>query len=184
MANDFWDDPLHRHHVLCDKIKPLTKPLFDPFGVIHFSYFFVDEKGLSACLSTYHEWLEFYLHNGLFLHNPFLKNPILIPEGVFFTKGIKNPLFQESVKHAKAFGIEDTIVLTSKEGGKLKGFCFGLNSKENNQSLFVNELPLLKRFCKGFEERAAKVILDLESEPVDIRPFLAAAFNKNEKGFF
>lgn len=181
MVNHFWDAPCAKHHRLCDQVRPLITPLIDTFGIAHFCYFFVTEEGHSACLSSYPKWLEFYLYNDLFLHNPFLRSPQLIPEGVFFTKGIKDPGYLELKRHAKTFGIEDSIVLTFKLKGKLQGFSFGLNSHEKNYSLFVNELPLLKRFCHEFERKAERSLRELE--PVDLRAHLGDVFYKLPEKF-
>lgn len=184
MANNFWDYPLRKHHKLCDQIRPLITPLVDAFGISHFSYFFVTQEGHSACLSSHPAWLEHYLYQELFLHNPFLKAPQLIPEGVFFMKSIKDPGYLETKKQAKTFGIEDSIVLTSKKEGKLHGFSFGLNAHEKNYTLFVNELPLLKRFCFEFQRRAEKSLRELASDPIDIRPFLGGKFYKRKEDKF
>lgn len=183
MAKNFWDYPLRKHHKLCDQIRPLVSALVDAFGISHFCYFYVDQEGHSACLSSHPAWLEFYLYNDLFLHNPFLKDPQLIPEGVFFTKCIKDAGYLESKRHAKTFGIEDSIVLTTKKEGKLQGFSFGMNSHEKNYTLFVNELPLLKRFCLEFERRAKRSLHELASEPIDIRTFLGELFYKQDAKF-
>lgn len=184
MAKNFWDYPLRKHHRLCDQIRPLINPLVDAFGISHFCYFFVTQEGHSACLSSHPAWVEFYLYNDLFLHNPFLKDPQLTPEGVFFTKNMKGAGYLESKRQAKTFGIEDSMVLTSKKDGKLQGFSFGLNSHEKNYTLFVNELPLLKRFCLEFEQRAKRSLQELASEPIDIRAFLGKAFYRQNDKFF
>lgn len=183
MTKNFWDYPLRKHHKLCDQIRPLINPLVDAFGISHFCYFFVTQEGASACLGSHPAWVEHYLYNDLFLYNPFLKTPQLIPEGVFFTKSIKNSAYLETKKQAKTFGIEDSIVLTSKKDGKLQGFSFGLNPHEKNYALFVNELPLLKRFCFEFERKAEKPLQELASDPIDIRAFLGNAFYKSEDQF-
>ena len=179
MANNFWDYPLRKHHKLCDQVRPLITPLIEAFGISHFCYFFVTQQGHSACLSSHPAWVEYYLYNELFLHNPFLKNPELVPEGVFFTRSIKDPAFLKTKKIAKTFGLEDSIVLTSKKDGNLQGFSYGLNSHEKNYTLFVNELPLLKRFCSEFERRAEKALHELASHPIDVRAFLGASFYKS-----
>lgn len=183
MVKNFWDYPLRKHHKLCDQTRSLINPLVDTFGISHFCYFFVTKEGHSACLSSHPAWVEFYLYNNLFLHNPFLKDPQLTPEGVFFTKSIKEAGYLESKRQAKTFGIEDSLVLTSKKEGRLQGFSFGLNSHEKNYTLFANELPLFKRFCNEFEQRAKRSLQELASEPIDIRTFLGKAFYRREDQF-
>ena len=103
MANKFWDYPLRKHHKLCDQIRPLINPLVDAFGISHFSYFFVTQEGHSACLSSHPAWLEHYLYHELFLYNPFLKAPELIPEGVFFTKSMRDSAYLETKKTSQDF---------------------------------------------------------------------------------
>lgn len=147
----------------------------------HFSYFFVTKEGYSACLGTNPEWMEFYLYNDLFLHNPFLRNPCLIPEGVFFTQSIKEPGYLESKKYAKNFGIEDSLLLTFKNEEILQGFSFGLSKHDKNYTLFMKEVPLLKRFCKEFKKRAERSLQELE--PVDVRQFIGDAFYKKQDWF-
>lgn len=181
MANNFWDYPLRKHHKLCDQIRPLINPLVDAFGISHFSYFFVTQEGHSACLSSHPAWLEHYLYHELFLYNPFLKAPELIPEGVFFTKSMRDSAYLETKKQAKTFGIEDSLILTSKKDGKLQGFSLGLNVDEKNYALLVNELPLLKRFCFEFQRKAEKSLQELASDPIDIRIFLGARFYRREE---
>lgn len=181
MNKNFWDYPLRKHHQLSDQIRPLISPLFDAFGMSHFSYFFVTTEGCSACLATNPEWMEFYLHNDLFLYNPFLRSPHLVPEGVFFTQSIKDVRYRESKKHAKKFGIEDSLLLIFKEKGILKGFSFGLSKHDKNYTLFTNEVPLLKRFCKELEKRAERSLQELE--PVDVRQFMGNVFYKKEDWF-
>lgn len=181
MKGNFWDCLLRKHHQLSDQIRSLMTPLFDAFGMSHFSYFFVTSEGLSACLGTNPEWMEFYLHNNLFLHNPFLRNPRLIPEGVFFTQSIEDPGYRESKKYAKNFGVEDSLLLTFKEEGVLEGFSFGLSKHDKNYTLFTNEVPLLKRFCKEFKKRAERSLQELE--PVDVLQFIGNAFYKKQDWF-
>lgn len=183
MNKSFWDYRLRKHHQLSDQIRPLLTPLFDAFEISHFSYFFVTNEGYSACLGTHPEWVEFYLYNNLFLHNPFLRSPNLIPEGVFFTQSIKDPQYRETKKHAKKFGIEDSLMLTSKKGEILQGFSFGLDKHEKNQSLFANEIPLLRRFCDEFEKRAQRALQELAAEPIDVRQFIGDTFYKNQNWF-
>lgn len=181
MNHNFWDYPLRKHHRLSDQIRPLITPLFDAFGMSHFSYFFVTKEGSSACLGTNPEWMEFYLHNDLFLHNPFLRSPQLIPEGVFFTQSIKDPGYRESKNLAKSFGIEDSLLLTCKEGGILQGFSFGLSKHNKNYAVFTNEVPLLQRFCKEFKKKAERSLQELE--PMDVRQWIGDTFYKRQDWF-
>jgi hypothetical protein len=122
MNKNFWNYPLHKHHIICDRTRSLFAPLVHTFDLSHFCYFFVTQEGYSACLSSRPDWMEFYLYNNLFLHNPFLKNPNLIPEGVFFTQSVTDLKYIKSKSHAKAFGIEDSLVLTFKNEKILRGF--------------------------------------------------------------
>ena len=181
MNHNFWDYPLRKHHQLSDQIRPLVTPLFDAFEISHFSYFFVTKEGYSACLGTNPEWMEFYLYNNLFYHNPFLRSPQLIPEGLFFTQSIQDPEYRESKKYAENFGIEDSLLLISKKNEILQGFSFGLNKHDKNYTLFANEVSLLKRFCKEFENRAKRSLQELE--PVDIRQFIGNTFYKKQDWF-
>ncbi len=181
MKKNFWDDPLHKHHRLSDQIRPLLIPIFDALGMTHFSYFFVTKEGNSACLGTNPEWIEFYVYNNLFLHNPFLRSPQLIPEGVFFTQSIQDLGYCESKKYAKHFGIEDSLIITSKETGILQGFSFGLSRHNPNYTLLANELPFLRRFCKEFEQQAKRSLQALE--PVNIHPFLGDTFYQRQDWF-
>ncbi len=182
MTNNFWDYTLRKHHRLCDQVRPLIQPLVDAFGISHFGYFFVTEAGHWACISSNPAWLEHYLYNDLFLNSPFIKDPKFIPEGVIFTKCINSSAYIETKRQAKTFGIEDSIILTSKKDGKFQGFSFGINAHEENYNLFINELPLLKRFCVEFLRKAEKMIQELAYDPIDMREFLGSSFYKKQEG--
>lgn len=181
MNKNIWNYPLRKHHIVCDRTRALFAPLVHAFDLSHFCYFFVTKEGYSSCLSSRSDWLEFYLYNQLFLHNPFLKHPTLIPKGVFFTRSVTDPEYRKSKSHAKTFGIEDSLVLTFKDEEVLKGFSFGLNVHEKNYTLFANEMPLIKRFCSEFEKHAKKSLRELEL--VDIKPFLGPSFNQQNNAF-
>ncbi len=73
------------------------------------------------------------------------------------------------------------MLLTSKAKGILQGFSFGLSKHDKNYTLFTNEVPLLKRFCKEFEARAERFLQKLE--PVDVRQFIGSAFYKRQDWF-
>ncbi len=175
---------LRKHHRLYDQIRPLINPLLDVFGIPHFHYFFVSQEGHWACLSSHPAWLEHYFHNELFLHSPFIKDPKFIPEGVFFTKSIRDPHYLKTKKHAKTFGMKESMILTSKKDGKLHGFSFGLNTNDKNYNLFVNELPLLKRFCFEFQQSAEKTLQELASDPIDMSVLVGDSFYKKQEGEF
>lgn len=182
MDKNFWDYPLRKHHKVSGQIHPLITPLIDAFNLSHFCHFFVTKDGYSACLSSRPDWMEFYLYNNLFLHNPFLKNPSHIPEGIFLTQGIADPDYIESKKQAKAFGIEDSLVLTYKNENKLKAFSFSLKANKKNTSIFLNELPLLKRFCIEFERQAQSSINQLE--PVDLNKLIGKIDSKQKVQYY
>lgn len=172
-----WDERLRKHHSLRDKIFPFVRPLFETFECVHFCYFFVDSHGQTACLSSNSDWIEFYLQQNLFLNSPFLRSPKLIPEAAYFTKEIKDKRLEQSRRHAKNFGIEETLVLTHKKGEILHAFCFGFPQHVTGNSLLINELPLLQRYCSEFERKAQKQIAALE--PVDIKSFIGERFEKS-----
>lgn len=181
MGQDIWYYPLRKHHKLCEKIRPFTQPLLETFQLAQFSYFFVDSKGNSACLSSYPEWVEYYLYQNLFLYNPFLKHPSLIPEGVFLSRGMKDQGYLATRQHSESFGIDDSITIIFKDDERLRGFSFGVKKNESTCSLLMNEIPLLKNFCMHFEKEAKFSILELE--PVNVLPFLGQKFDCPKENF-
>jgi DNA-binding CsgD family transcriptional regulator len=178
-----WKEQLQKHHRLSEAISALTRPLLEMFQLSHFSYFSVDDAGYSACISTHPEWMEFYLDQQLFCNNPFLKDPAIIPSGVFFTKAIKDPKYLQSRQHAHSFGIEDSLVITTNIGNRLKGFSFGWRSEVANELTLINEIPLLKRYCQFFEEQAEKAIRDVESDPIHVLPMIGEKFYRSKEKF-
>ncbi len=178
MNKNFWDYPLRKHHRLSDQILPIVSPLIDAFNLSQFCYFFVTQKGHAACLSSHPEWTEFYHYNDLFKHNPFLRNPKHLPEGVFFSENIREERYLESKNQARKFGIGDSILMASKIEGKWEGFSFNLKAIDENCALLMNELPLLKQFCREFKQKARKAILDLAAEPIDLLTLIGEAYHQ------
>lgn len=178
-----WNLQLRKHSLYSQKIRPLTESLFFSFHLSHFSYFSIDDKGYSSCISTNHEWMEFYLDQELFCHNPFLRKPGVVPAGVYFTCSVRDPGYHRAREKASDFGICDSLVISENLGNKTKGFSFGWNSKLASEHVLVNELPVLKRFCRFFEEEAGSVIDGVESDPILLLPFLNSRFDTSEESF-
>ncbi len=171
MAQNFWDEPLRRHHQLSDQIHSLVSPLVEGFHLSQFCYFFIKEKGEAACLSSYPAWTEFYHYEGLFHHNPFLRSPKLLPEGLFFSKFVRDRGFLESKEKAHRFGIGDSMVIGRRQGEGWEGFLFSLKKGDEDFTLLMNELPLIRQFCEEFKIRAKRPLLKLSEAPVNL-PFL------------
>jgi len=175
--------PLRKHHRFSDSLRFLTVPIVEAFDLAQFCYFSIDSDGNSAALSTYPAWMEYYMNEKLFVFNPFLKSPKLIPEGIHLAKGVKDPAYLNSRKHAESFGIQDSLVITLKMKEKLVGFSFGLKSNVYQNPLIIREIPLLRNYCEFFLKEAAHTIRELESEPVNILPFKGDAFKCSHLNF-
>lgn len=174
---------LRKHHNFNDGLRSLTGPIVEAFNLAQFCYFSVDSNGNTAALSTYPDWMEYYINEELFVFNPFLKSPKLIPEGVYLARGINDSAYLHSRKHAESFGIQDSLVITLKLQNKLVGFSFGLKSDIHQHPFIIKEIPLLRNYGEFFLKEASRTIRELESEPINILPFNGVAFERSHVNF-
>ncbi len=167
-----WSDRLKKHAVLSEKATKLVRPFLEAFSFTHFTYFYIKADGSSACLTTGQEWLEKYLNEKLYEHNPFLRHPKLCLTGWCF-----NQPSNEKVQFLKSSLMMDescTLLMGNKEISR--GFSFGVSPRSHAFVKLVNEQRIFYRFIQYFLQDGKKILSSLENNAVDIPSLIGSQF--------
>lgn len=163
------------------KINKFCSPIINNFGVNHFWYYKVTNKGHYTCLGSSLPWMEYYFGEKLYLPNPYLRNPANFQSGTSFIKQVKDYSYQKYVDiGVKNFNINQSLLFWEKAQDCVEGYGFASHLPSNTfESLCINEMPLLKLFVKKFREEFDPLICKMSEELVDIASLIGPTFYEN-----
>lgn len=163
-----------------NKIKKFCSPLYNHFKVNHFWYHSISDQGFFTCLGSNAAWMEYYFSENLYLPNPYIRSPKNYSTGINFIRKIEDQTYQKSVDiGVRKFNLDQNLLFLKRTKNGVKGFGFASYGSRNEfETLCMNELPLLKLFIKRFEEEFEPLIKKMERNPVEIAKLIGPAFHQ------
>lgn len=163
------------------KINKFCVPIINNFGVNHFWYYKINQKGYYTCLGSNLAWTEFYYSEKLYLPNPFLRKPENFNSGIRFIGNSLNERYRKSLEiGVKNFNVNQSLLFLEKtiEGVEGYGFASCL-TPQNFELICAQELLLLKFFIKKFREEFESLICKMSDDLVDIASLIGSEFYTN-----
>lgn len=169
------------------KMKQICEPLQRFFGINYFTYHSITTDGHWRPFVSRPDWADYFTENQLYLQDPFLCHPHSYQSGtVFWT-----PYYQQDSnlqgflkvardKFSMAHGF--CIIERTAEGCEFFGFS-APPEHEQIYSIYLQDLPLLKEFCKYFKEEAAPILKLLEHDPIPLLPLKEHSFEATSSPF-
>lgn len=150
-----------------NKIKKVTQPLHDRFGVAYFTYHKIDKNGNYTVLVDRPDWAEHYVSEQFFREDPFLRHPDVYRSGfcILGTHGSKK--YKESViKDGKEiFNMDLGIVQIEKNADCVEFFGFAANTEKSSlHQVYLNQPSLLKLFAGHFKKELGSILNIMEEE--------------------
>jgi DNA-binding CsgD family transcriptional regulator len=177
---EYTDRTIKRH---IDKMQRICEPLQRCFGINYFTYHIVRPDGAWMPMVSRLDWATFYAENQFCLYDPFLLHPKHYRSGSFlWTHTLSDPYLKKVVDSAWTkfdmdYGL--CIVERTPEGCEFFGFSA---PKENLgiYSTYLNDMPLLRKFCLYFKEAMGTALDQAARNPIDLLSLKGNAFLKQE----
>jgi DNA-binding CsgD family transcriptional regulator len=169
-----------------NKLKMICEPLRQYFGINHFWYTKTTDKGDFFSIGSNTELHDFYYSNKFFKYSPFFRNPEYMKPGVYCYPNFKDSTFLESLdKCAQKCQVELNIGIVYKNGNNLIRFGYGTPPKERDtfREIFLNNLPLLKKFNEYFLNEAQDLISTANDNLVSLPKEMGEMYYRAPKNF-
>lgn len=152
-----WDDILQNFIVRhSNKIRRVTKPLRERFGVSYFTYHRIDQEGRYTVLVDRPDWAERYVGDKFYLEDPFLSQIEAFSPGICLLD-VRDGEESRILKAGKDFGMDLGALLIERGEGVVEffGFC-GSRKKSGIEKLYLNHRGLMKAFGGYFKKEMAR----------------------------
>lgn len=172
-----------KHH---DKIMRFCAPLFDAFNINNFWFVRTLNSSSYSYLCSHAGWSEYWASEKLYFHNPFLRHPKCLREGIYLHKfkdvedqSLKH-IYKESFHSGPAHNQTLRFIIRTQDGIEEWGFSSHL-SNEMQTEIFLNELPLFRLFIKKFKKENHPLIAKMNDNQLDASKLLGDVFFEEKK---
>lgn len=168
IVENYVDRYIKRHHT---KMRQICEPLQRFFGINYFTYHSITAEGYWRPFVSRPDWADYFTENQLYLHDPMMLHPRCYQSGaVLWMHYMNEPSQQKFLKIANeqfemAHGF--CIIERSELGCEFFGFSAPPHF-EQIYSTYLQDLPLLKEFCKYFKKEAAPILKLIEQDPIPL----------------
>lgn len=150
-----------------NKIRKVTQPLRDHFGINYFTYHRIDNQGKYTVLVDRPDWAEHYVSQKIFLNDPYLRHPNVYKSGFCLIESHGTEEYKKTILKAgkKVLNVDLGATLIQKRGDHVEffGFC-GNNQTSSLQSLYLNNPQLMRSFSVYFKRELGSILLQMERE--------------------
>lgn len=182
VVENYVDRYIKRYH---SKMQRICEPLQNFLGINYFTYHSLSSEGAWCPIVSRLDWADYYTESELYLQDPFLVHPRSYQSGAVMWHTLPDPYQQEILKYAgEKFDMAHGMILIEKGTDSCDFFGFTA-PKSHGQiySTYLNDLPLLKKFCQYFKEEMAPVIRMAQHDPVDLSGLKGEAFESHSCPF-
>lgn len=184
VVENYVERYIKRYH---RKMEQLCDPLKRFFGINYFTYHSISSDGLWRPFVSRPDWADYFTENQLYTLDPFLLHPRSYQSGTIFW----TPYYQ-SLPHLEGF-LKDArdkfnmahsfcIIERTEEGCEFFGFS-APPEHEQIYNTYMQDLPLLKEFCKYFKKEAASILKLLHHDPIPLLPLKRETFETTPSPF-
>lgn len=161
-----------------DLINRACLDLFHCLNLNHFWYCRIDNEGNYSFLGSHVGWCELFASEKLYQKYSYLRHPKFQQSGIHFVKNPQDPALFEVLSLCKnRFHMECLLSVITKDENGMEEFGFAAKSASDEQvSLLINELPLLRLFVKNFWEENPRLKTAFEDHQVNIGKLIGQSF--------
>jgi DNA-binding CsgD family transcriptional regulator len=166
-----WDRIISDYIVgYSDKIKKTTAPLIDRFNISHFQYRRIDDKGCCILLGDRPDWIENYVSEKFFKHDPYLKHPTAYQTGMCLTESNKSNDYKKiHNSNIDLFGFDITLLIIERHVHYVEFYGFsGNKSNCGLANISMNYHTLLKEFGTYFKKELNRAITQMSNDSFSI----------------
>lgn len=161
-----WKEIVQDHIVRnYDRVRRVTKPLQEHFGVAYFTYHRIDEKGNYSVLLDRPDWAEHYVSEELFAEDPYLRHPEVYRSGLCLMEQHGSPDYKKQILKSgkEVLDCDLGVILVEKSPNFVEffGFC-GNRAKGALEKLYLNHSHLLHTFASHFTKELADLIATMQ----------------------
>ncbi|MCE5317937.1 MAG: LuxR C-terminal-related transcriptional regulator [Parachlamydia sp.] len=171
---------IDRYH---DRVKAVFEPLQRCFGINYFTYHSITEDGLWRPLVSRPDYAAYYTEKQLCLYDPCLLHPRCYRPGVLFWTQFTQDLDLKKVmaKAMRQHGMAHGYLIVEPQATSCEFFGFTAPPEmENIYDVYVNQLPLLKKFCRYFKQQLEPILRLIDRDPIDLLALKGKAFSEAE----
>ncbi len=168
------------------KIQQICEPLQRCFGINYFTYHSVTPEGYWRPIVSRMDWADFFTENQLYLHDPFLLHPRCYQNGaILWASYVQEPYCQQVLKVAEdQFLMAHGFCIIERQGENCEFFGFSAPpEQENIYATYLNDLPLLKEFCRHFKTELAALMKKTDEDPIPLLPLKGEIFQAYDSPF-
>lgn len=175
----------HTGHI--NRVKKLSHPLKDAFGIDTFWHSTIDKEGAFTHISNTPDGTYHYFEQKHYLNNPFLRHPSNYSDGFYLLSDLADPSYLESQKrHNDQFGLDHLLFLCKQVKERCHIFGFATTRKNLPMlTIYLNNIHLLHQFSEHYLEEIST--LSLESFTISLPKLVGPSFfstgNKILPGF-
>jgi len=148
-----------------DRVRQISRPLKDHFGITYFYHFRIDVTGRMHILSNNPDVEEFYFSDKIYLNDPYVRHPNNYNSGFVLMEANGPNEWRDSIDHTTGvFNFIPCISLIQKNIDSVEFFGFW---KDKNTSSKLDEFHLnhpdhIKQFATHFRNELKPALLELK----------------------
>jgi len=144
-----------------------------------FFYYKISDSGCFSVLTSNIAWGEFFGAEKNYLIDPYLRHPKFFQSGVVLLHNKDEDSVLRMINSQK-FNRLISLFISNRTADGLETFGFASNSFDDNQvSLLLSELPLLRMFFKKFREENRAIFRAVDENQIDLAKLIGPSFYEN-----
>jgi DNA-binding CsgD family transcriptional regulator len=166
-----WDEIVQGYTVkYSDRVKKITKPLMDRFGISCFFYIRINNRGQLIWLGNRPDCAEYYVDQKYFFDDPCMMHPDNWQSGCSLLGTVASETYQRTfIEETKnLFNLNSWIILSKKELEFVELFGFVGEKRSCIEKIYLNHSNLLKSFAVYFKKEMQPVIRRMEEESISL----------------
>lgn len=160
------------------KLKKMTSPLLQGFGLDTFWYYSLNEKGELSYVSNNSQMGDYFYSHALYKGHPYFRDPKLLTSGFFFPEKSSDSEYQKTQgKLRDCQPLDQIFVVMNSEGPKMQGYGFATTKRlPDLTNAILNNLFLFRKFISYFHEEGKDILKQMKNHTVDIASECQEAF--------
>lgn len=152
------------------KIKTITAPLAQGFGLDIFWYYSITAEGELTYIENYPSIGENFYSNQLYLKHPYFKRPDLLNSGFFFADRTSNADYAQTQGKLNDLVFNDQLFIILNAGDeKVEGYGFATSQKlPDLTNSIINNLFVFRKFIHYFHQENQDIFKQMHKYSVDI----------------
>ncbi len=135
------------------------------FGIKQFSYFHIQNNGLTLIMNSNQDHLEYYLQNDHHKYDPHIVHPSNILPGIALCESYENKDYQGSCLFLarQMFGLDHGITCVRKNVDYYHAYNFTTYTANKIHRKYFNDFKYLEYFINCFEEKQSELCIDINT---------------------